>query len=195
MVHTLMILRSLFLAMFVLGISGCATYTDVTVFPAAQSKQYRSAYLVAHAGKSHDVDAKIESELTRRGLDVVAGAEGAQPVNAGFVLKYKDSWGWNFVMYLKRLEIWMYDGESNALLASGTWDNRNMGFHGVDKAVPELIDELFRKVNMSSSSAEAQAADGVKPTCSRGLRATAGTGWTASDGNWCGRRTDRSAAL
>lgn len=153
--------RTLLVGMLVLGISGCATSTDVTVYPAAKGKQYRSAYLVAHAGKSRDVDAKIEAELERRDLAVEAGAEYAQPVDAGFVFKYEDSWGWNFVMYLKKFDIWMYDGKSNALLASGTWDNRKMGFHGVDKAVPELIDELFRKLEMGGGARDVHA--GAQP--------------------------------
>lgn len=159
MIHKLIMLRWFFLVTLVLSVSGCATYTDVTVYPAAKRKHYQSAYLVAHADRSSDVDAMIESELTRRGIAVSAGAERTQPVSSGYVVKYRDSWGWNFVMYLKKLEIWMYDGKSNTLLASGTWDNRNMGFHGPEKAVPELMDELFRKMNVSTTFLDGQAGE------------------------------------
>jgi hypothetical protein len=75
-----------------LTIVGCATSTDVIVDPMLSGKQYRSAYLVAHADSSSNVDASTQNDLLQRGFTVEAGAEGNQSKDAELLFKYTDYW-------------------------------------------------------------------------------------------------------
>jgi hypothetical protein len=130
---------------------GCATSRQVIVNPSAQGRSFRSAHLVIHGEPSDDVDASIQRELLLRGLAVTAGSEEDQPADADLLVRYVDDWKWDLVMYLKRLDLQIYDGQAgNTLLASATWKNSALhGYHGLDKVVAKLVDETFTKIGDS----------------------------------------------
>jgi hypothetical protein len=90
------------------------------------------------------MDASIQRALLLRGLAVTAGAEGSNIGGADVVVRYVDDWGWDLAMYLKRLELLVYDARTNALVASATWKNSALhGFHSVDKVVASLVAETL----------------------------------------------------
>ncbi|HUP61075.1 MAG TPA: hypothetical protein VNA69_11710 [Thermoanaerobaculia bacterium] len=96
------------------------------------------------------MDASIQRELFRRGLAVTSGLDNKQPETADLVVKYADGWSWDVVMYLKTLDIQMYDARSGTLLATATWKNSAMhGFHGVDKVVAELVSGMLTKLGIN----------------------------------------------
>lgn len=127
---------------------GCATSQQVVVNPSTAGRSFESAYLVIHGEPSDDVDASLQRELLLRGLAVTAGSEEDKPDDADLLIRYADDWKWDITMYLKRLDLQIYDGrEGDTLLASATWKNSALhGYHGLDKVVGNLIDETFAKL-------------------------------------------------
>lgn len=153
MLKTCRMLKTTVIVVLFTGMSGCATYSDVTVYPMAPGKRYQAAYVVAHAGRSSDIDTSMQAALASRGLQVKAGAEGQYSEHTDLVFRYEDSWRWDWIMYLRRLEIQVYDADSHTQIASGQWGSDSpYGYKGLDKAVAELMDELFRKANFDGRS-------------------------------------------
>jgi len=143
------LLRLAPVAMIVLAALGCSTSQDVVVNPSSVGHPFHSAYLVAHGDKSSDVDAAIQRELFRRGVTVAAGPEGKQPETSEVIVKYNDDWGWDMAMYLKTLDLQIYDAKSGSLLASAGWKNSAMhGFHGLTTVVSDLITGVLNKLGM-----------------------------------------------
>ncbi len=131
---------------FVLMIAGCATSNSVMVNPGT-TLQVRSAYVVLHQGNSSDMDAHIQRELMAHGVQVTAGPEMQHP-DADVIVRYSDNWKWDMAMYLRSLDIQMYDTSSGGLVATASWKNSAMhGFHSADGVVKNVIDQIFVKLN------------------------------------------------
>jgi hypothetical protein len=140
--------RSITCALLVVATLGCATSQDIVVNPANVGNPFKSAYLVAHGDKSSDVDAAIQREMFRRGITVASGPDGRQPETSDVVVKYVDDWSWDVTMYLRGLDIQVYDAKTGTLLASAAWKNSAMhGFHGMDGVVSELIGGVLKKLS------------------------------------------------
>jgi hypothetical protein len=136
------------------GCLSCSTTQDIVVNPSSVGHPFHSAYLVAHGDKSSDVDAAIQRDLFRRGITVASGAEGKQPDTSEVIVKYNDEWSWDMSMYLKALDIQIYDAKSGSLLASAGWKNSAMhGFYGLDSVVRDLVGGVLRKLGVKSPAA------------------------------------------
>lgn len=139
-------------SLLVLGImlvSGCATSRNVVVNPGTRL-QPTSAHVVAHGGNSSDMDASIQRALMSQNLRVTAAPEG-QPTDADLLVRYTANWKWDIVMYLRALDIQVYDGRSGTLLGSGVWKNSALhGYHDRDKVVKNVVDELMLKLKAQS---------------------------------------------
>ena len=126
-------------------IAGCATSSNVTVNPGT-SLQVRTAYVVLHQGQSSDMDANIQRELMAHGVQVKAGPEVEHP-GTDILVRYSDNWKWDMAMYLRSLDIQVYDASSGTLVASGSWKNSAMhGFHGSEGVVKGVMDQIFVKL-------------------------------------------------
>jgi hypothetical protein len=126
---------------------GCATTQNVVVNPVARTRSFSTAHLVIHGEPSDDVDASIQRELLLRGLEVSAGEEAAAPEDVDLIVRYVDDWKWDITMYLRRLDIQVYEGSGKTLLASATWKNSALhGYHGLDKVVSRLVRETFSRL-------------------------------------------------
>jgi len=67
---------------------------------------------------------------------------------ADFVVKYLDTWNWDVVMYLKALNIQLYENITHTLIANGKWET--WGFHtysSPDNVSDELLKSIFDKIN------------------------------------------------
>jgi hypothetical protein len=141
------------LSLLLLTAGACSTSQDIIVNPANIGHPIRSAYVVAHGDKSSDVDASIQRELFRHGIAVTAGPEGKQTDAADVVVKYNDEWSWDMAMYLRALDIQIYDAKSGNLLASAGWKNSALhGFHGLDSIVNDLVNGVLRKLAVNGPS-------------------------------------------
>lgn len=128
---------------------GCATSQQIVVNPAGRGRAFKAAHVIVHGDRSADVDASLQRELLLRGLSVTAGTEAnpSVPAEADLLVRYQDGWRWDLVMYLKRLDLQIYDAQTDTLLASATWKNSALhGFHGMDKVVRQLVAETFSKL-------------------------------------------------
>ena len=139
---------ALLLALVALLSVGCATSSNVVVNPGSTQKVH-SAYVVLHEGKSSDMDAHIQRELMAHGIQVKAGPEMQNPA-ADIVVRYSDNWRWDVTMYLRSLDIQVYDAATGTLVASGSWKNSAMhGYHGADGVVKDVVDQIFLKLGKS----------------------------------------------
>jgi hypothetical protein len=133
------------LAFVALTLVGCATSNNVVVNPGAHAP-VTSAYVVAHGDNSADMDASIQRALMARGIRVAAGPDG-QATDTDVLVRYADNWQWDMVMYLRALDIQVYDAKSGTLLGSGAWKNSALhGYHDRDKVVTNVVDELLTKL-------------------------------------------------
>ena len=140
-------MRTLIALLALALLSGCATSSGVIVGRAVPQKAYTSAYLVEHGGSSSDMDALLQKELLRRGLDVTSGPDGVASQDAVLLVKYADDWKWDLKMYLHTLDVMAYDGKTRALLATGSWSNSVMhGFYDEDKVVRKVVGDTLSAI-------------------------------------------------
>jgi hypothetical protein len=125
-------------------VCSCATSSGVVVNHASAPHVYQSAYVVVYGGNSSDMDALLQKELLRRGLDVTAGPDGAAPQSAQLIVKYADDWKWDITMYLHSLDVMAFDSKTHSLLATGSWKNSVMhGFYSEDKVVDKVVGDTL----------------------------------------------------
>jgi hypothetical protein len=130
-------------------LSGCSTSSRVVVNPGS-TLVVKTAYVVLHGGNSEDVDAHVQRELMAHGIAVKAGPELADP-GTDIIVRYSDNWRWDMTMYLRSLDIQIYNAKSGTLMGSGTWKNSAMhGYHSAEKVTRKVMDEIFAKLQLTS---------------------------------------------
>jgi hypothetical protein len=130
-----------------ISFAGCATTSGVIVSPSAHHVDYRTVYIVVHGGDSADMDANLQKEFLRHGFLVSIGPDNGATSGAELVARYTDAWKWDMAMYLRSLDVMVFDGKSNLLIASGSWRNSTMhGFHGSEKVVAKVVDDTLTKM-------------------------------------------------
>ena len=130
------------------GLAGCATTTQIDVVPRASSTPVHTVYLVVHGGSSSDVDDDIRRALLHRGLSETEGTDDAiQNKNVDLCVKYDDHWKWDLTMYLKSIDIEMFDGKTGSLIAESTWKNSTFHrFPNAEDVVDDLVNQTFDKM-------------------------------------------------
>ena len=143
--------KSLVLAVgitFAVMFSGCSTSRGVVANPSAPRVDYRSVYIVTHGGNGADMDANMQREFLRHGFSVTAGDEGKAGSDAQLLVRYADDWKWDLAMYLRSLDVMVYDHQTNVLIATGSWKNSLFhGFYSSEKVVAEVVDDTVAKVS------------------------------------------------
>lgn len=130
------------------SIVACATTTEIDVVPRSSQTPVHSVYLVVHEGSSSDVDADIRRALLHRGLLETEGTDDTiQNKNVDLVVKYGDQWRWDLTMYLKSIDIELFDGKTGALIAESSWKNSALhGFPNAEDVVDDLVNQTFDKM-------------------------------------------------
>ncbi len=127
-------------------LAGCATHNRVVVNPGHQTV-LRSAYVVLHGGNSADMDAHVQQELMAHGIQVKAGPE-VREAGTDVVVRYTDNWRWDMAMYLRSLDIQIYNASSGTLIASGSWKNSALhGYHSAEKVTRQVMSEVLAKLD------------------------------------------------
>lgn len=131
------------------GIVACATTTHIDVVPNQPHGSFHTVYLAVHEGSSSDVDDHIRRALLRRGFSETEGTDGnVQNKGVDLVVKYEDHWKWDLTMYLKSIDIEVFDGKTGVLIAESSWQNSALhGFHSAEDVVDDLVDQTFSKLN------------------------------------------------
>jgi hypothetical protein len=141
-----------------LGLGACSTSTRVMVGGGSQPASVHSAALVSKGGNSVDMDQVLRHDLLARGLAVKRDAsEGARQVpGVDAVVSYEDSWRWDLVMYLRSLDVSIFDAKSGALLVTGRWENSLFHrFPKTDEVVQQLMDAMYLQAGWSKPVASA----------------------------------------
>lgn len=140
--------RQWLLAVTSLILFGCSTSSGVLVNPNVQRAAYRSVYIVVHGDSSADMDANLQREFLRHGFSVAVGPDGSAPPGTQLIVKYTDDWKWDLAMYLRRLDVMIFDAKTNVLLASGSWKNSTFhGFYSSEKVVTNVVSDTLSKIS------------------------------------------------
>jgi hypothetical protein len=135
-------------------VAGCATTSGVIVNPNIQHADYRSVYIVVHGGDSADMDNNLKREFRRHRLAVLVGPDGVVTSGTQLVARYTyvRQWDMEMQLYLRSLDVMVFDAKSNVLLASGSSTNNT--FHKVrssEEVVAEVVDDTLSDLRGLSS--------------------------------------------
>lgn len=135
---------------------GCSSSSlRVTGTRIQSDRPLSTVYVVSHGGESRGVDASIQADLFRRGYVVTTGPEGSAPKDADLLVRFTESWSWDFTMYLKAASILCYDGRTGTLIASGDWRNGGGLGHGwpsTDSIVARILDSIVQKTGLRATA-------------------------------------------
>ena len=126
--------------------TGCATSQNV-MLAQRSAVMPRSAALVPEEGNSPDMNGLNSSSLVRARHQHQSTFAGRHPETSDAVdaiISYTDVWRWDIVMYLKTVNINMFDAKSGNLLVTGTKDNS--AFHNFKSAQAGPSDELIAQM-------------------------------------------------
>ena len=132
-----------------LALAGCATSQRVTLGQASDVRPIKTVALSAEDGNSPAMDANFRDALAAQGIAPAAPAPRSARTapDADAVLSYVDLWRWDLVMYLKSVDVHLFDARSGNLLVTGRWEDSPMhGFRDAKAAVNELVVEMLAKV-------------------------------------------------
>lgn len=134
---------------------GCATSRNVSSSRtlSAPLRSLKTVYVVNNGGKSN-IGENIQDTLVHYGFNVRSGPDVSTLKDTDLIVRYTDRWRWDLVMYLRSLDVRVYDGATGDLLVSGSWKNSPLhGFYSAETVVTTLLNDTF---NSSSSSARGQ---------------------------------------
>ena len=128
-------------------LTACATSSGVLVNGAAPKVAYTSAYVIVHGDQSNDMDAVVQKELLRHGINVSVGPGGGAPQDVQLLVRYSDDWKWDLKMYLRSFDLMIFEAKTNVLLATGSWKNSTFhGFYDEEKVVRNVVTETLEKL-------------------------------------------------
>jgi len=138
-----------FLAIFFVVLAGCATTQEVSVAKTDPVTSIKTVAQAPDAGNSPEMDAALTAALQLQGLTVkpAVRAGARKSADADAVVSYIDSWRWDLVMYLQKINVRMYDARSGDLLVSGEWKDSPMhGFRDPQLIVQGLVAEMMARL-------------------------------------------------
>ena len=95
------------------------------------------------------MDANLEREFLRHGFVVSVGPDGGAAPGAQLIVRYTDDWKWDLKMYLRSLDVMVFDAKTNDLIATGSWRNSVVhGFYNSQKVVAKVVDDIVSKINV-----------------------------------------------
>lgn len=114
-----MIIRSFFIAFFVLALSACANKQSVSVAPTTDMASLKTIYVVHQPKDKNQINQLIAENLRSRGVTATTGAAPSAN-NVDAIVTYIDRWMWDITMYLLQLTVTVSDPKTNAQLATAT---------------------------------------------------------------------------
>ena len=130
--------------------AGCAT-TSVAISnpPSDVQLVYQSVHIVNHGGNSADMDANMQREFLTHGFVVKAGADEGGHGGADLIVRYADDWKWDIAMYLRSLDLMVYNAQAGSLIATGRWKNSAFhGFYSSEKVVTQVVNDTLVRANI-----------------------------------------------
>ncbi len=102
---------------------------------------------------SPQMNGHLEAALQKDGITLKttlpAGTRKSADVDA--IVSYTDVWRWDLVMYLKGLNVRLYDAETGDLLVTGQWNDSAMhGFRDAKVVMAGVVDEMLAKLRAAT---------------------------------------------
>lgn len=134
--------------------SGCATQQE-TLLAKSTPPKISSVAQIPEEGNSPDMNANLAAALQTEGLSIKpplpAGTRKSSGVDA--IVSYTDVWRWDLVMYLKSINVRLYDAKSGDLVATGQWqDSQLHGFRDAKVIVQGVVSEMMAKIRAAAGS-------------------------------------------
>lgn len=138
-----------------LVLAGCATSKSVALAQTSNIRPIKTAALTKEDGSSPAMDASFNEAIRAQGVtlggSLPAGTRTATNVDA--IVSYIDVWHWDLVMYLKAVDVHMFDAQSGNLLVSGWWANSAFhGFQDSKEVVRGLVADMFANVKPAQAA-------------------------------------------
>jgi major membrane immunogen (membrane-anchored lipoprotein) len=164
-----------FIAVAALLLSGCATSQNVLLAKGGQSKNVVSVARIEATSNSSDMNSIIETALMNEGITVSrsypANTRTAAEVDA--LVSYADVWKWDMAMYLKEINIKLFDAGTGDLLVYGTWEQTGLhGFPNAQKIVQGLITEMVVKLRGSGATVGSNSKQPIQQNDSQSAKTT-----------------------
>lgn len=177
MIHK--IFKLTFSVFIVLTFYNCKGTINTITYSEKKSANYKSAYIISSENSEYikfkfgalsygsylppkddpaeklktigNTDTIIKQELEKYGIYAVIGKKGDIPENFDLIIKYRDTWRWDFKKILDALEIFFISKKGHKILAKSTFNiYKNKELHNFpipEKVVPKMIKELLDKKN------------------------------------------------
>jgi hypothetical protein len=116
----------------------------------------KSAALVTRENSSEKTDTFLVNELKENGLEIkpTLPAETRKAADVDVIVAYNDHWYWDVVMYLKSIDLQMFDAKSGNLLVEGHWQNSVMhSFPNPADVMHELVPDMLAKIKTGAVAA------------------------------------------
>jgi hypothetical protein len=117
-------------------------YISAHVVPGTEIDALDHFHVQLHAN-DRDVGEFITRNLLGRGKRATSGRDRAIPEGTRVIVRYDDSWAWDFTMYLIWLRIEFRDPETNVLLATGASHRVSMVRRDPAEMVGESMQAIF----------------------------------------------------
>jgi uncharacterized protein (DUF2235 family) len=135
--------------MVVVLTSGCATSQDVKLAQLSGGRPIATVAMAPSEGNSADMDAAVKAALLNQGLTAKPAlpAGTRKSSDADMIVSYTDQWRWDLAMYLRWVNIEMYESDTGNLLATARWQNSAFhGFQDYKTVVKGLVDEMMAQI-------------------------------------------------
>jgi hypothetical protein len=141
-------------------LAACSTSHSVMLADMAPHPAPKTAALTPQDGNSEKMDKFVIDELKANGLEVKPAlpAGTRQSPDVDLVVAYVDHWFWDLVMYLRALEINVFDGKSGNLLVQAQWnDSKFHGFRDPAQVLHEVVPDMLSRLKTAPEQGQGAA--------------------------------------
>ncbi len=128
-------------------LSGCSVIRMPQVYNYDRIRVIKTAYVVKHDKSTRNIELYIQKALARKGIGTSYGPLDRKPDSIDIYITYVDVWRWGGAIggiYLKELDVMIYENKTNELLAVGAFHNRFLNsWPNPNKKVQQVIDSIF----------------------------------------------------
>jgi len=132
-------------ALFSLGISGCATKPTTKRNSELSLAQFHRIYVETRLNDNYAIDAKIATELRRRGFKASHGHLTMMPEDTEILITYDARWTWDFRSYLLELHIAANTAKTHKPIATGHLRQLGLRPKSPETLIARTLDQFLAK--------------------------------------------------
>jgi hypothetical protein len=139
-----MLHRALFVFLLAFVAGACSTVRTPEIMDASRFRGIRTAYVVKDERSKKGIEVALQTALAKRGIRARYGRLEYKPTDADIYLTFVDHWRWDVTMYLKSLDVSIYNNRTDELIGSGSFRNSFLhSFPDPVEKVQEVVDSIF----------------------------------------------------